>query len=220
VRKLYTCGIVVVILLGLFTAGLWFRTTYQRNQAEALLKDVDSLELGTATFSEAQQIAGKYGGLAVPSQQGSYCTAQDCTFTFLFENKFLSGLNRRRRVSFTVGLMIENGKVVGKEVTYGLTTKSAVLFAYILFDRIHSRLSHQEITRNWDAHGGLRRLQVDLVPSTAADLRRRAYSIDLSCLAILRGCDTPNTIFPSGLNNSETDGNLPTNQNIDWEGSH
>ena len=183
-REWFIRGIAAVILLGVLAVSVLFsRAVYQQTRARAILREVASLQPGVATFSDAQSLAGKYGGKPwAPPLQNLVCTAQDCSIVFVFENKMLSALHKERHVSFTVGLGIKDGHVVSKQFQYGLATSSAARFAYILSDHFGPNTFDQEVTPLWvDAAGRSRAVKVELMPSTAADCKETRILVR-SCL--------------------------------------
>jgi hypothetical protein len=113
----------------------------------------------------------------------------------------LRKLHRERRVSFTVSLIVKDGHVVSKQIIYGLGTTSVAKFVYILSDHLELSSLGQDVTTPWtdSPDESSRMVKVELSPGSAADLRRRAYSLDLSCLAMVFGCNARPNFIPAGL---------------------
>src|SRR5437588_6027467 len=78
-------------------------SAYKRHRAYACLNEVVSLRLGTATFSDAQRLAGKFGGSpwGVNSESVT-CSSRECRLKFVFYNTLLNHIQNRREVSLAV----------------------------------------------------------------------------------------------------------------------
>ncbi len=205
VRKSLIGGLIaLVFLVALGMGDLFIVAIRERDRARAFLQDVASLPLGTATFADAQQLAKKYDGKPWngPSREPT-CTVHDCAIRFIFENKMLNHLQRNKReVSLAAGLIVKDGLVVTKEINLSvLTTTWSTQFVYVLFDRVSSTAPQgYKVERlKVDGSGMPHLLQVELGPAAPTAMRKNAYSLDLSCLAKVRDCDTSNTVFPRGL---------------------
>jgi len=195
--------LVGVVIVGLFAFGVclgW--ASRKRTRAESLLRSIARLNLGAATFADAQNLAQKYGGEPWngPSREAS-CSSQNCGLRFAFDNKPLSYIPGVRGVEFVAGLTVRDGYVVSREVEYSTLTTSYFDFAYILLDGMKfTGVRDWEVKKlKVDAQGTPHTIEVNLGPLATLDERARAYSIDLSCLARLHGCSGPTVVFPPGL---------------------
>jgi hypothetical protein len=194
-------GIVVLGALG--TGGLLLTAIHQRELARAFLEDVNSLQLGRASLANAQQLAAKYGGKPWngPSREPT-CSYRDCVIRFVFKNKLLAFLPRRRELSLAAGVTVEDGLVVAKELDFSLlSTTWTTQFTYILFDRVSSPAANGYKVGRFkiDSSGRAHVVQAELGPNAPPEVRKNLYSLDLSCLAQLSGCNAPNAVFPAGL---------------------
>jgi hypothetical protein len=177
----------------------------QRHRAQSFLEELASLKLGISSFSDAQRLAQKYGGQPwdVPLRAPVY-SAQYCSFRFVFENKILNHIQNEREISLAAALTVKDGYVVSREVDYAIL--GPVLwsdhFVYELSDHLsppHSLQSYNVTRLKLDAQGTPHWVKVDLSPDAPEDLRSRAYSLDLECLASLHGCDDLSAVLPKGL---------------------
>ena len=193
-----------IILLGALGAGgLLLISIHQRKLARAFLEDVNSLQLGRASLADVEQLAGKYGGRpwSGPSREPT-CSYHYCAIRFAFENKLLATFSRRREMSLTAGLTVKDGLLVTKELDVSrLTTSWTTQFIYVIFDRVGSPNTNGYKVGKFkiDSSGIAHVVQVELGPNAPPEVRKNAYSLNLSCLAQLSGCNAPNAVFPSGL---------------------
>jgi hypothetical protein len=209
--------IAALLMLGI----LYLLTTPHRSRARALLHDLSELKLGTSTFADAQRIAQQYGGIpwyVTPTDMT--CTFQKCELAFQVDNLPLSYVPGVGYTRFFALVGVKNGIVVGREIDYERVSRVGGYFRYVIFD------SQGPPPSGWaygvwrlkidsgDSRGVPHVLQVELGPRSSDELRERAYSVSLSCLARLYGCGGPAAIYPSGLNylGPSTQGLVPGEQ--------
>jgi hypothetical protein len=204
IRKRWIQGLAAV-LLGVLLAfdvvlGL---AIHRRNRALAFLADFTRLKLGVSSFADAQRLAQDYGGKprADPGTeaQGS---AQNCSLRFVFKNNPVNLLPGVRDVEFVAGLTVKDGYVVSQELDYSFWAAGwDSQFVYLMNDRLRPAGAPDYDVKGLklDAQGIPHVLVVSLGPLATEDQRKRAYSLDLACLAKLRGCNGPSNIFPPGL---------------------
>jgi hypothetical protein len=196
-------GLIGVLVLGTLGAGgLLLLSVHQRKLARAFLEDVNSLQPGRASLADVQQLAAKYGGRPWNGSREPTCSYHDCAIRFVFENKLLAILPRKRGVSLAASLTLKDGIVVTKELDFSLLTTSwTTQFIYVVFDRVSApALNGYKVGKfKIDSSGIAHVVQVELGPTAPPEVRESAYSLDLSCLARLSGCNTPNAVFPRGL---------------------
>ena len=193
------------ILVGLIVIGFLGVSVciaiHQRDRAQAFLRDLTNLRLGDSTFTDAQRLAEEYKGKPWGiSSQDTTCSAQHCNFKFSFDNRPLSYLPWVRRVALGAGISVTDGHVVGREVDYERDTHSYYEFVYIVQESTQHKDPHQYGVKKFklDAQGTPHVIEVTLGPTSAPEDRKRAYALDLSCLARLHDCDTASAIFPPG----------------------
>lgn len=196
-----TVGAILLALMVVVFATigiLYARTIPHRSRAEAFLREFVQLTPGQSTFEQAQHVAREYGGIPwyVDNCGNMTCTFQKCVLAFQFDNMPLSYVPRVGYTRLFAAITVKNGTVVGSDVAY-----EGSAFGYEVFYT-------GQLPRGWqygvnrlkvDAHGTPHVLQVVLGPSSSQQLKRRAYSIDLSCLAKLWRCGGPSAVYPSGL---------------------
>lgn len=191
----------------LITAGiaslLVVEARHVKGAAYDCLQATGSLQLGISTFVDARRIADIYGGhpWSGPGREAT-CTAQDCLFRFVFENSLLNHLQNGRKLSFIVGVHVKDGHVMSRELDYSMMATTRISqFIYVLSDRLTPITSQgYELKRlQVDGHDVPHLIEVNLGPTAPLEVRRHAYSLDLSCLGKVKGCDTGSSIFPKGL---------------------
>ncbi len=205
IKRLMIC-LVSLMFVGLLTVSLlWALTVRQRSRAESFLEDFRKVLPGKSSFAEAQAVAQRHGG--IPSYTTSddvRCTSQKCTFRFLFENKPLTSFYLARYTELTGWIFVRDGVVVGRAIDYGRDSGAYSPFQYEVSE---APMWNEAGTVQVEAKVGLWRLKVDpsgipsivqvtLNSSSSLDQRTRAYSLDLSCLAKVFGCGSPNSMFP------------------------
>jgi hypothetical protein len=198
----FATGILLIAFLA-FAVVLGF-SAYKRSRAESLLRSIVRLQLGSSTFTDAQRLAEKYGGEPWNGPlRKAICSPQHCTLRFVFRNRPLSYFPGVRGVEFVTGMTVEDSRIVSREVDYSVLTRTGSYydFMYLLDDSLKlAATSGSQVKRlNVDAQGTVHAVKVNLGPLATADERTRAYSINLSCLARLYGCDSPTAVFPTGL---------------------
>jgi hypothetical protein len=199
VRKLLEHWLAAIFVVLLFTLGLtadW--VFHKRSRAEELLRSSGELKLGRSTLTEAQRLAQEYGGK--PDSEGSpaSCSAQACTLKFVIDNKPLNYIPGVPAVRFVVSLRVKDGHVNERQIDYSVVSRTGAPFTYQVIDQFDPH-SFEAQRLKLDAQGTPHVLKVALGESTTADDRKRAYLIDVSCLARLRGCNAAAAIFPVGL---------------------
>src|SRR3989304_7178606 len=112
-------GTALASLLAAALALLFWLPAHPRQRAEAFLRDLQSLEVGEATFEQAQQLAQRHAG-SVP-RRAPQCTADRCEFDFFFENRLLSCLHLSPTTVLGATIKVQDGRVwyVGGSLTSG-----------------------------------------------------------------------------------------------------
>ncbi|HYL13657.1 MAG TPA: hypothetical protein VEV41_11520 [Terriglobales bacterium] len=173
----------------------------KRRDAELLVRSMVGLKMGTSSFNAARELAEAYGGKPTSGgPTGERCSAQACTFTFVIDNRPLSYIPGVSAVQFVATVGVKDGYVTERQIHYNILNRTGgVDFAYFLIDHLDSHgFDVQKL--KVDAEGMPHILKVNLGQSATADERRRAYSIELSCLAFrLHGCRRAAAVFPAGL---------------------
>jgi hypothetical protein len=200
-----TMALVLIFPLVLLTIG-----QRERRRAEAFLNDMTKLKIGETTFAGAEQLASRYGGTpwaALP--QTTKCSTEECYFYFEFANP------RNRlpfvlvsRVVFNGIVHVKESRVLGIEIGYQTDSRFGGRAAYDVRDTplADPPLVHSHY--NWVSPGyGMEQLKVDssgrpwivevrLNERSTQQERSQAYSINLSCLAKIYGCNAPTAILP------------------------
>lgn len=207
-QVLYVEAIVVVLLACVVFTVAWASTLSQPRRAQAFLTDFTRLEIGKSTLEQAESLARTHGGIPWwVSNDSMRCTYQRCIFRFLFENKPLTSTHLVPYTGLIADVSVKQGIVVARELTYVRQNKGQL--TYDVVEAIPPALGTVE-EEVWKMHVGVMRLNVDqngtpstisvgLEPSSPADQKRRAYSLDLSCLARIFGCNGLASYVPPGV---------------------
>jgi hypothetical protein len=194
------------LLLGLLAfvavalCALFVLTIHQRHRTAAFLREFTSLQIGTTTFVEAQDLANRYGAKASGVRLQDPCSMHDCAFGFVFKNWLLNHLQRQREISLAAGITVKDGCVVSRELDYSiLATSGDRQFMYILFDRVTPENDKGYAIKQGmvNAQGMAHIIEVHLGSNVSAEVRKRAYSVDLACLSRVNGCDSLRDILPA-----------------------
>lgn len=201
-------AIVVFAACVVFTVA-WTRTLSQPRRAQAFLADFTSLELGKSTMEQAQSLARKHGGIPwFISTDSMQCSYQRCAFHFVFENRPLTTTHLVPYTELVADVSVEQGIVVARELHYARHNKRPL--TYDVVEAIPPALGTVD-EKSWKrTHSGIMRLNVDLdgipstilvglQPSSPTDQKKRAYSLDLSCLARIFGCNGLTSYVPPGV---------------------
>lgn len=210
------CSLVACLLT---IAVLYALALRHRQQARAFLPQFAALKLGESTFAEAQQLARQSGGIPGYVAEGDMrCGFQKCSLVFTFENMPLSYVPFIHHTELFGEIFVEDGIVVSRQLEYERNTRSDYYFRYLIIDSATlSENQHKYGTGygTWrlkvDSEGIPHVLRVRLGPQSSVAERAKAYSLDLSCLARLFGCDVPSAFYPRGIpySGSSSGGQLP-----------
>ena len=215
-------GVLFSLLVAcLLTIGVLYALALRhREQARAFLPQLAALKLGESTFAEAQQLARQYGGIPWYVADGDMrCRFQKCSLVFKFENMPLSYVPFIHHTELFGEILVEDGIVVSPQLEYERNTRSDYYFRYLIIDS--ATLSENEhkyatgygtLRLKVDSQGISHTLRVRLGPLSSVADRTKAYSLDLSCLARLFGCDAPSAFYPRDLpySGSSSDGQIPS----------
>ena len=190
----------------------------QREQARAFLPQFAALKLGESTFGDAQQLARQFGGIPwYVAEADMRCRFQKCSLVFKFENMPLSYVPLIHHTELFAEILVEDGIVVSRQLEYERNTRSDYYFRYLIIDSATLENEHKYGTGygTWrlkvDSQGIPHALLVRLGPQSSVAERTKAYSLDLSCLAQLFGCDVPSAFYPRGIpySGSSAGGRIP-----------
>jgi len=174
-------------------------SAYKRHRASALLNEVVCLRLGAATFSDAQRLAEQFGG-SPGGPDSEVCSSRKCHLKFVFYNTLLNHVQNRRQVSLAVGLTVENGYVIGREIDYSIVGRAEILGMYVVSEGLRSSGASTEVKRDRiHSDGKPHWVKVALNEDATRELRERAYSLNLACIARLFGCNSLSDVVPTGL---------------------
>ncbi|MBZ5658728.1 MAG: hypothetical protein LAO56_26105 [Acidobacteriia bacterium] len=189
----------LLAFIALAACALFVLTIHQRHRAAAFLREFASLQIGATTFAEAQDLANRYGAKASGSRLKDPCSMKDCAFGFVFKNWLLNHFQRQREISLAAGITVKDGYVISKQLDYSICATSGDRFMYILFDRVTPEKDKgYAIKRGMiNPQGMASVIEVDLGSNASAEVRKRAYSVDLACLSRVSGCDSLRDILPA-----------------------
>ena len=213
-------GIVFALLVScLITIGILYDLALRhRGQARAFLPQFAALKLGESPFADAQKLAREYGGIPWYVADGDMrCRFQKCSLVFKFEYMPLSYVPIIHHTELFGEILVEDGIVVSRQLEYERNTRSDYYFRYLIIDSATLENEHKYGTGygTWrlkvDSQGIPHALLVRLGPQSSVAERTKAYSLDLSCLAQLFGCDVPSAFYPRGIpySGSSAGGRIP-----------
>lgn len=196
-----------LLVLCLITIGILYALALRhREHARAFLPQFVALKLGESSFTDAQQLARQYGGIPSYVADGDMnCRFQKCSLVFKFENMPLSYVPFIHHTELFGEILVEDGIVVSRQLEFERNTRSAYYFRYLVIDSAALENEHKYGTGygtsrlKVDSQGIPHALLVRLGPQSSVAERTRAYSLDLSCLARLFGCDVPSAFYPRGI---------------------
>jgi hypothetical protein len=204
-----TISVVSLILIA-WLGITWAVTVQQRSRARAFLQEFLTLNLGESTFADAQRLAESYGGKPwSASSQDAKCSAQSCELLFAFDNKPLRSLPGIRGVYFGGVITVKSGRIVESSIVYQRLASSGepvseggnpeYEYLYGVTDVAERKDGEYGVSKKEvDAQGIPHFLMVVLGPNSTAEARKRAYSLDLSCLAQLNACNNASAFYPPG----------------------
>jgi hypothetical protein len=201
-------GIVFAVLVScLMTIGILYALALRhREHARAFLPQFVALKLGESSFTDAQQLARQYGGIPWYVANGDMsCRFQKCSLVFKFENMPLTYVPFIHHTELFGEIFVVDGIVVSRQLEYERNTRRDYYFRYLIIDSASLENEHKYGTGygTWrlkvDSQGIPRMLLVRLGPKSSVTERTKAYSLDLSCLAQLFGCDVPSAFYPRGI---------------------
>jgi hypothetical protein len=209
--SLVVCSLIIGVVYGI--------ALRHREQARSFLPKFAALRLGESTFADAQQLAREYQGIPWFVTDGDMrCRFQKCSVVFNFENMPLSYVPFIHHTELSGEILVEDVIVVSRQLEYERNTRSDYYFRYLVFDSA----SLPENEHRYGMGYGTWRFKVDpagiphailvrLGPLSSTEERRSAYSLDLSCLARLFGCDVPSAFYPRGIpySGSTAGGQIP-----------
>jgi hypothetical protein len=213
-------GIVFALLFAcLVTIGILYDLALRhRGQARAFLPQFAALKLGESPFTDAQKLAREYGGIPWYVADGDMrCRFQKCSLVFKFENMPLSYVPLIHHTELFAEILVEDGLVVSRQLEYERNTRSDYYFRYLIIDSATLENKHKygmgygTSRLKVDSLGIPHTLMVRLGPQSSVGERTKAYSLDLSCLARLFGCDVPSAFYPRGIpyTGSSSGGQIP-----------
>ena len=190
---------------------LFVLSIYERHRASVFLRDFASVQIGKTTFAEMQDLASRYEAKASGTRVQDPCSVHNCIFDFIFTNWIFNHLQRQREISLTASIVVKDGYVTGRELDYSIFATSADhQFMYIVFDQMTPEKDRGYAIKQGmvNAQGSVHIVEVHLGSNVSAEVRKRAYSIDLGCLSRVSGCDTLRDILPIYWRDLEAGGPL------------
>jgi hypothetical protein len=192
------CLLAVVILYGIALS--------HRARATAFLREFSQLKLGQSTFDDAQRLSREFKGVPWYRSPGDMrCSSEECDLAFQFDNQPLSYVPFVRYTRFFGLVQIKGGIVVGRELDYEDMSRWDRHYQYAVLDYPGPHASGWQFgiwrlkVDEGDLTGTPHELMIHLDPTSVDDLRARAYSVDLGCLARFWGCGVASAFYPAGI---------------------
>jgi hypothetical protein len=176
-----------------------------------LLAEVQDQRWATATFEDARNLSGKYGGHAVghglnapltPADYPDGCNKARSRFNIEVSNTPLFQLHLAPRTGFFASLAVESNRVTrvavglmsqgkAKEEDIELIVDVADEFCYPCYEGQQPYLRHF----SWD-HNCPSGLMIQLTSASTPAQRHSAYDLNLACLTKLGGCKDSRSFSP------------------------
>lgn len=168
--------------------------------------DFVKLRVGESTFADLVAMKQKYGG-TVFTMRWSDCTPEHCAYQFNFQNSLLHRLHLAPRVRFGLALVIEHNRLTQKEMTYGVvpedSTGTDAMHVTETYTTVLETIPEEmmrgldplpcnkdfRISVQTDSRAHPFHYQIWMTTNAPPDYQKRAYSIDLRCLAQFGECD-------------------------------
>ena len=214
VGKKIRIGIIATLLAALcFLVALAVLGLRQRARAEGFLDAITKLNLGISTFAEAERIADVYGGRSAVGTETTQCTSGECYLHFYFPNpRNMFPFSIVPRVALRGTIHAKNDRVTGIDVAYLIDSVHFTRAGgYDVRDSLTARADSTYDPYRWltpgfgiaqlyvDKHGMPWVVEVRLTPEATSAERKRAYALNLSCVARLYGCASPSSVVPHDL---------------------
>lgn len=194
-NKIAFQALVGVLFLMLFTCGtIFWHTIRTRDVAGSVLRDVGDLQVGQATFADAQRISTRYSRYLMSSSEP--CTPTNCLLVFGFDNRWLSSIGLTRLTTFTAQLQVSNGKVTWIELM--MATHPATKVFVEEFPSGAQASAYVANGKLITAHPSPRAILIDVkfTPEANPVQKNAALAFDLNCLTKLGGCKYGEEMLP------------------------
>lgn len=197
-RKAITTLAAAGVLIAAFALVELYQHTV-RSRAESFLLDLQALELGKSTFSDAKRLQSQYGGQELT--QGIYpadCSARDCYVRFMFTNFPFAILHLAPPTGLGAALHIQGGVVRSRTTAYQAEAGDQ---SFVLSIDDNFKTGYQEefcvVSRRGNGSGPPWKVQISMRPGAPKDLSNAAYALNLSCLTRFGACSDPYGMLPT-----------------------
>jgi hypothetical protein len=186
-------GTLFAVYMALGVLAVW-SANRTRRQAERFLRDFVSLQVGKSTLEDVRRLAKDHDGtesVVSPELAPAGC-APDCRISsFWFESQWLYRLGLGPATAMVATLQTGGGRLIGRAIAIESTSEwdSAVA----VDERLLSRSGEPYNVRFRSMRP---RWCVEFTPAAPAELRRRAFALNLDCLSRIPGCKTKEQILP------------------------
>jgi hypothetical protein len=166
-----------------------------KKNAEALLSELQNIQMGQTGFDEVRAIAMQYSSHV---RKGTgICMPSECNLTLGFENLWLQRLHLAPRTTFGAVLLVRNGRIYYVNTAMTLDSGDEVISASTtMVEEDHGQPSYSVVTkrgvdnRPWQ-------VIVHLTPRATVSQQQRAFQFNLACLYRLGGCKDSSNLLPS-----------------------
>jgi hypothetical protein len=175
----------LVLILPACGIAVW-NTIRTRSAAREILRDIGDLQVGEATFANAQRITQKYSQYLLGSSEP--CSPMSCRFSFGFDNRWLSKTGLTPLTTFTAQLYVARGKVTWTELMLATDPVTKVFVEeYPSGTQTSTFLAGGKlITVHPLPHAIL--IDVKFTSDANPIQKNAAMAFDLNCLTKLGGC--------------------------------
>jgi hypothetical protein len=184
----------ITAVVAAFAVALIAATLNTKRNAEALLSELEHVQVGQAGSEEVQAIATRFSSHVLKGS-GS-CTPTECNLTLGFENAWLRRLHLAPATTFGAVLLVRSGRVYYLNAAMALYSRSEVISASTtLSEEDYAQPAYSVVTRRgldnhpWQA-------LVHLTPEATASQHKLAFLFNLACLDKIGGCKDSSDLLP------------------------
>ena len=190
------CGVLFSLFLFSLGSAYLLRPSIR---ARYLLNAAETLRVGKASFSDAQQLASKIG--ANPTPFGP-CSPSDCEWDVRVGNSKLPIWWRGKGATFAVSFDVKDSIVVRKSMAYAIGTETDVVYpssvGIVQQENWGRRRVPEPLAAGWQTSDWYKywQFKVYITPKATAEQWRRYTSYNFSCFWKYKGCKDGRDLLP------------------------
>lgn len=194
-QKRTVISILLAVVL-IFSAIYFVAVRRARDRAAEFLAIYRSFALGETTYDEARRRLSSFEGNMHPYHP---CISEDeCSLHFQFTNSFLQRVNLAPPTALISSLHFRQRVLRAREVTFGQG-----ICCVVVIREGPTSIWGEPLTKGSDVHidrnnsGVLVRAIINLAPNATQQETDQAYSLNISCLSRVGGCNSAAELISS-----------------------